>query len=88
MLQIHESTIHRMFVACAVLMEAIFSYFNLKPDDCNLASTILEHKLSQLKQTLVLEGFGWNFPGSNGLLFSKIHFGSLFDFHITEKNSM
>ena len=88
MLQIHESTIHRVFLACAVLMEEMFSYFNLTPDDCNLASTILEHKLSQLKQTLVLEGFGWNFSGSNGLLFSKIHLGSLSDFHITEENSM
>ena len=45
-----QSTIHRIFVVCAVLMEAIFPCFNLKPDDCNLATTILVHKLSQLKE--------------------------------------
>ena len=39
---------------CVVLMEAIFPCFNFKPDDCNLATTILVHKLSQLNKTLVL----------------------------------
>ena len=48
MTPIHESAIHRTFVACVVSMEAIFPCFNLKPDDCNLATTILVHKLSQL----------------------------------------
>ena len=54
MLQIHESTIHRIFVACAVLMEAMLPCFNLKPDDCNLASPNLVLKLSRLHKTLIL----------------------------------
>ena len=54
MLQIHESTIHIFFVACAVLMEAIFPCFNLTPDDCNLATTTLVDKLSQLHKTFTL----------------------------------
>ena len=33
MLQIRESTIHRIFVVWAVFMEAIFSCLNLKSDD-------------------------------------------------------
>ena len=53
MVQIHESTIHRIFAVCLVLMEAIFLCFNLKPDDYNLATTILVHKLSQLHKTLI-----------------------------------
>ena len=65
MLQIHESTIHRTFVACAVLMEAIFQCFNLKPGDFNLASTILVHKLLQLHKALILESFSWNFSNWN-----------------------
>ena len=32
MLQIGESTIHIIFVTCAVFMEAIFSCLNLKPE--------------------------------------------------------
>ena len=47
MLHIHESIIHIIFVACVVLMEAILTCFNLKPDDCNLATTNLLLKLSQ-----------------------------------------
>ena len=54
MLQIHESTIHRIFVACAVLIEAMFLCFKVKPDDCNLATTILLLKLSQLHKKLIL----------------------------------
>ena len=53
-LQIHESTVHIVFVACVVLMETIFSCFNLKTDDCNLATTTLLLKLSQLHKTLIL----------------------------------
>ena len=54
-LQIHESTIHRIIVARVVLMEAILPCFNLKPDDCNFSTTILIHKLPQLRKTLLLE---------------------------------
>ena len=54
MLQIHESTIQIILVACVILMEAMFPCFNLKPDDCNLTITILVHKLSQLHKTLIL----------------------------------
>ena len=54
MLQIHERTIHRIFMACVVLIEAITLCFNLKPDDCNLAASILVHRLSQLHKTLKL----------------------------------
>ena len=54
MLQIHESVIHRMFLPCVVLMEAIFPCFNLRPDNCNLATPILVLKLSQLQKTLIL----------------------------------
>ena len=54
MLQIHESTIRRLFVAFVVLMEAMFLCFNLKPDDCNLDTTILVHRLSQLDKVLIL----------------------------------
>ena len=61
MLQIHESTIHRIFVARVVLMEAMFQCFYLKPGDCNLATTILEHKLSQLHKTLILGRFWLEF---------------------------
>ena len=61
MLQINESTIYRIFVACVVLMEAIFPCFNLKPDDCNLATTILLHKHSYW------EGFCWNLSDWNGV---------------------
>ena len=51
MLQIHESTIHRIFAACEFLMEGIFPRFNLKPDDCSLPTTILVHELSQSHKT-------------------------------------
>ena len=33
MLHVGERTIHRIFVAWVVFMEAIFPYSNLKPDD-------------------------------------------------------
>ena len=58
MLQIHESTIHKIFVACVVLMEAIFPCFSLKPDESNQVTTILVHKLSQLHKTFIL-GSHW-----------------------------
>ena len=54
MLHIHESTNHKLFVTCAVLMEVMLPCFNLKPDDCNQATTILLLKRSQLHQTLTL----------------------------------
>ena len=57
MLQVHESTIHRIFAACIILMGAIFPCVNLKPDDCKLATKILVHKLSQLHKTLILGKF-------------------------------
>ena len=84
MLQIHESTVHRIFVAFVVLMEAMFPCVNLKSDDCNLATTILVLKLSQLHKTALV---GISLIGI-GLIFSKIHLGSTFDFNITEKKSM
>ena len=52
MLQIHESTIHRIFAACVVFIEEILPCFNLKRDDCNLTTTILVQKLPQLHKTL------------------------------------
>ena len=70
MLQIHERTIHKNFVICLVLMEVIFPCFDLKPDNCNLPTTI--------GISLIVMG----------LIFSKIHPGSITDFNITEKNSM
>ena len=45
---IYMSQIHRMFMACAVLTEAIFPFFNLKPDHCNLATIILAQRHSHL----------------------------------------
>ena len=54
MLQIYESSIDKIFVTCVILMEAMFQCFNLKPDDCNLATTILVLKISQLHKTLIL----------------------------------
>ena len=54
MLQINKSTAHRIFVACIALMEAILPCFDLKPDDWNLVTTILVHKLSQLHKTFML----------------------------------
>ena len=66
MLHAHDSTIHRIFVPCVVLMEAIFPCFNLKHDGCNLATAIL-HKVSQLHKTLILEGIGWNFSDWRGV---------------------
>ena len=54
MLQIHESTIQIITVACLVLMEAMFPCFNLKPDNCNMATTILVLKSSQLHKTPIL----------------------------------
>ena len=41
-------------MACVVLMEAIFPCINLKPDDCNVATTILVQNLSQLHKTVIL----------------------------------
>ena len=58
MLQTHESAIDRSFVSCVVLMETIFPCFNLKHVDCNLATTILVHKLYQLHKTII-PGKGW-----------------------------
>ena len=40
MLHIHEITIHRIFVACVVLMEAMLPWFNLKSDNCSMATMI------------------------------------------------
>ena len=42
------------FMTHVVLMEAISPCFNLKPDDCNLAITIIVYKPSQLHKTLIL----------------------------------
>ena len=87
MLHIHESIIHIIFVACVVLMEAILPYFNLKPDDCNLATTNLLLKLSQttsntytgkaLKSLIEME-----------LMFSKIHPRSISEFNVREKTDV
>ena len=41
LLQIHESTIHRVFVACVILMEAIFSRLQL----CQLHETFILGRL-------------------------------------------
>ena len=54
MLQIHKCTIQIIIVACLVLMEAMFPCFNLKQDDCNMATTILVLKSSQLHKTPIL----------------------------------
>ena len=61
MLHIHESAIHRIFVACVVLMEAMLPCFNLKSDDCNLATTILLLKLLNYIKYLYWESSGWKF---------------------------
>ena len=87
MLQIHESTIHRIFVACVVLVETIFPCFNLKPDDCNLATTTLVHKFPQLHVTLIQTLVGISLI-KMGLISSKIYPGSMSDFDITKKSSM
>ena len=54
MLQIYESTIHRIYVAGLVLMEAMFLCFNLKPDDCKVATMILLLKFFKSHKTLIL----------------------------------
>ena len=64
---IHESTIHRIFVACVVLIEVIFTCVNLEPDDCNLATTILVYKLLNYIKHSYCEGFGWYFSDWNGV---------------------
>ena len=51
---IYKSAIDRTFVTCTVLMKTMFLCFNLKPDNCNLATTILGHKPSLLHKTLIL----------------------------------
>ena len=63
MLQMHESNIDRIFAASVLLKEAIFPCFNLKPDDFNLATTILVQKPSQFHKTLIL--VQWNFSDWN-----------------------
>ena len=92
MLQIHESTIHITFVACIVLMEAIFPCFNIKPDNWNLATSLLVYKLSHLHKTFIVRTLWLKFdeisPIGMELMFSKIHPGSMIDFNITEENSM
>ena len=55
--KINESTLHRIFVACVVLMEAILPCLNLRPNGCNLATPILVQKRSQLHKTLTLGRF-------------------------------
>ena len=85
---INESTIYVFPVSCLVLMEAIFPCFNLKPDDRNLPSTNLEHKLYQLHKTLIL--------GRLGLVFLWLEWGQCsvryilvpYLTYITEKNLM
>ena len=47
---IYMSQIPKMFMACSVLMEAIFPCFNLKPDHCNLATIILAQRHSHLQK--------------------------------------
>ena len=42
MLQIGESTIHRIFVAWIAFIEVIFSYFTFRPDDGFLPNIIPE----------------------------------------------
>ena len=54
MVPLHIHTILIIFVACVVLMEKIFPCFNLKPDDCNLSTTILVRKRFQLNKTFIL----------------------------------
>ena len=49
--QIHDGAIQIISVACAVLMEAIFSCFY---KDCNLATTIFIQNFSQLNEILIL----------------------------------
>ena len=49
----YDSTIHRMFVACVILLEGMFPCFNLIPGDCNLATTIVLLNFSQLHKTLI-----------------------------------
>ena len=49
--QIHDSAIQRIFVACVVLMEAILPCFY---QDCNLAIAILVQHFSQLHEILIL----------------------------------
>ena len=87
--QIHESTIHRSYVECVVLMEAMFPCINLKFDDWNLHATILVHKLSQLHKLLILILILGKLIGISliemGLMFSKIHPGAMSDFNITEE---
>ena len=86
MLQIHESTTHRVFLARLVLMEATFQCFNLKPANCSLAPTILKHKLFQLRETLIT---GKALVRSSligmRLMLSKIHPGAICDFNTVEE---
>ena len=68
-------------------MEVILPCFNLKPDDCNQATTILLLKRSQLHQTLTLGKLGI-FLNKILLILNKTHPGSISDFNIIEKNLM
>ena len=85
MLHIHESIIHIIFVACVVLMEAILPYFNLKPDDCNLATTNLLLKLSQTTSNTYT---GKALKSLIEMEFSKIHPRSISEFNVREKSDV
>ena len=80
MLQIHESIIHIIFLTCAVLMEAMFSCFNFKHDDCSMATTIFLLKIHSNiteKNWMRLTGFGKkNLKGLSSKIFlvSKMFF--------------
>ena len=52
--QVTEMVPWLLHVKCVALIGAIFPCFNLKPDDCNMAITILSLKLSQLHKTLLM----------------------------------
>ena len=52
-----------IFVTCVVLVEAMFPCFNLKPVDCNLATTMLLLKLCRLHKILLLGKLWLEFLG-------------------------
>ena len=80
MLKIDESTIHRSFLACVVLMEAMFSYFNLKPDELQPGYYDFRTQTFSITEATHTEKAWVKIsPIGMGLRFSRIHPGSIPD---------
>ena len=81
MLHIHESTIHKILVACVVLTEAMLHTLISNLMNAIWLCWIYYSRFLNCMKYLYWGSSGWSFSDWNGVIFGKIHPGSIPDWY-------